>query len=798
MFASKDIFLTPPSGGYTIGKSVRLRSSASAYFNRTPASASNQQKWTWSGWLKRGQLGVLKQLFAAGSGTTTFQMYFNGSGGGASSVDGIELFGNNAGTTVVYYTSTAVRRDPSAWYHIVLAVDTTQATAGNRVLLWVNNQISTDITGVTVPAQNTNLAVNSAAAHYLGQFGSTSYFDGYLTEINFIDGQALTPSSFGSFNATTGVWQPAKYTGTYGTNGFYLNFSSNGTSAALGTDFSGNSNTWTVNNVSVTAGVTYDSMVDSPTVSAVSSNYCVVSPINKNSAVNIASGNLMLSSSSAASWGNALPTFGVSSGKWYWEVTLTTISGSNYVMVGIDNPSRIGTANGFCGDATSGYAYYNNNGQKYNANTGTVYGAAFTQGDLIGVALDMDSGTLTFYKNNTSQGTAFTGITGTFGPAIGFLNTVTQIDVNFGQRPFTYTPPTGYVALNTYNLPASTITNGAKYMSATTYAGSASQQVINSNMTALDFAWIKNRTTARSHALVDTVRGGSPMWTLFSDLTAAESNTSPNYNPTSISGSSITLGGATLGLNNAGENFVMWGWYTNGGSSSSNTNGSITSTVSVGATQGFSVVTYTGTGVLTTVGHGLGAVPNMIILKARNTTGDWQVYTSMTGAGNYLLLDTTAASAASSTKWNNTTPTSSVFSVGVDTTTNMLATTYVAYCFAAVKGFSAFGSYTGNGSADGPFVYLGFRPRFVLVKRTDTTGSWELYDSSRSTYNEMENLLEPNNSNAEYTSAAGGYSIDFTSNGFKIRGTGASYNGSGGSFIYAAFAENPFKNSLAR
>jgi hypothetical protein len=222
MFAAKDTLLTRPSGGaYQISRSVRTRASATAYLNRTPAVASNRQKWTWSGWVKRGSLTSFQQMFTAGTGASdrTYFLFTN--------TDTIQFY-SAATSGVADYSTSALFRDPAAWYHIQLAFDSTQATAANRVFLYINGVQQTLTATITV-AQNTSLYVNSTVAHTIGResYTGANYLDGYLTEINFIDGQALTPSSFGETNAITGVWQPKKYAGTYGTNGFYLNFSDN-------------------------------------------------------------------------------------------------------------------------------------------------------------------------------------------------------------------------------------------------------------------------------------------------------------------------------------------------------------------------------------------------------------------------------------------------------------------------------------------------------------------------------------------------------------------------------------------
>jgi len=258
---------------------------------------------------------------------------------------------------------------------------------------------------------------------------------------------------------------------------------------------------------------------------------------------------------------------------------------------------------------------------------------------------------------------------------------------------------------------------------------------------------------------------------------------------------------ATTGGNNtngSGRNYVGWAWKANG-SGVSNTAGSISSTVSANTDSGFSIVTYTGNSTAgATIGHGLGIAPSLIITKTRSTSlGNWGVYHGSLGATKALNLNNTLAAFTSSLWWNNTAPTSSVFTVSTSNDVNG-ASTYVAYCFAPVAGYSDFGSYTGNGSADGPFVYTGFRPRYVMVKRTDIGGAgfdWFIWDTARNTYNQMASNLTANQSVAEGVTA---YPLDALSNGFKVRNSATAYNASGGTYIYACFAENPFKLALAR
>lgn len=342
------------------------------------------------------------------------------------------------------------------------------------------------------------------------------------------------------------------------------------------------------------------------------------------------------------------------------------------------------------------------------------------------------------------------------------------------------------------------IPDGRTVMAATTYTGTGATQTISNAVNGVsfqpDFVWLKIRSGAANHVLIDAVRGYDKY--LASNSTAAEATSTDQF--TSFNSNGFTLGansGAGGNTNQNGSTYVAWQWNA-GGSTVTNTSGSISSQVRANTTAGCSIVTYTGTGSAATVGHGLGVAPRMVIIKQRNSAADWVVkHASLSSNDATLILNNTSASTVySPSVWNNTAPTSTVFSIGTNTANNTNTNTYVAYCFAPVAGYSAFGSYTGNGSTDGPFVYLGFRPRFVMVKRTDTTGNWIIWDSARDTYNTTNLILFPNLSNAESTAE----NIDFLSNGFKLRVTSAGDNASGGTYIYAAFAENPFKYANAR
>jgi hypothetical protein len=785
--------LTPLTNNLT--NSLRFRKSAPAYLSRTPASASNRKTFTWSGWVKRGEIAVsgtndyalmcvrpsasiytLFSLRSANAGTAPYAIVFE-----------------DSASTAVLATSNKFR-DVSAWYHFVLAVDTTQATAANRVKIYVNgNQVTSFDTYNTYPTLNSDMMYNTANPHNIGRdpYDTGVQFDGYMTDINFVDGQALEPYYFGN-NDANGVWKPIKYTGMYGTNGFYLTFAdtsalTTSSNVGLGKDTSGNGNYWATNNISITAGTTYDAMLDVPTnTSATVANYATWNPLERTAATYSEANLKVVSTSSAAPYNMTSTIQFPTTGKWYCEVE---------GIKGASNPA-IGMGNNIPSDQ---FAMYRNTGVYLNggisgiASSGTP--ATWTTGDIIGIAYDASAGTLSFYKNGTLQSGGFTSI-----PATGYFVAVRADSasgdggyLNCGQRPFTYTPPAGFVALNTFNLPTPTILQGNKYMDSTLYTGNGSGlTVVNAGQFKSDLVWIKNRSATYEHVLDDSVRGAGKG--LFSNTTGAENASMGGF--LSFNSNGWSMNGTIPDINRSGDNFVGWQWQAGQGTTSSNTSGSITSTVSVNTTAGFSVVTYTGNGTTgATIGHGLGVAPKMMIIKKRSAAGDnWRVYHASLGATKFLDLNQTSAAGTASSVWNDTAPTSTVWTVGTNGEVNTSTATYVCYAWAEIAGFSKFGSYTGNGSADGTFVYLGFRPKWIMLKITSAADSWLIIDSVRQTYNVMGPYLIPNLSDAEGTASI----IDFTSNGFKLRNTGGSYNGSGSTYIYAAYAENPFKNANAR
>ena len=796
-------------GDYQISRSLRFNSADSAYLSRTFGSG-NRQIFTWSSWVKLGKV----PFSAIGYSFSSRQSATDNLGIGITTGSAIQI-DRAVGGSSIQLTTTPVYRDPSAWYHIVIAVDTTQATAANRIKPYVNGVQVTVFSTSTYPSQNDNLAVNlNTAVHTIGGYnGANNLWDGYQTECHFIDGQQLAPSSFGETNETTGVWSPIQFNGPWnvgtGVNGFYLNFSDNSdvTAATLGKDDSGNGNNWTPNNFSVTAGAGNDSLVDTPTPygtdtgagGEVRGNYCTLNPLSGGGSADPTNGNLDQTVSGAA-LGADTGTFLLTTGKWYWEIT-STLSTNDAAGIGILRANL--PAITFFTTNPSGVYYYVN-GDKYIDGTGSAYGATWnTLGTAfnIAVALDVDGGTVTFYKNGASQG-AITLPSNTNGwlahSGFGSASGSTAANFNFGQRPFAYTAPSGFKALVTTNLPTPTVVQGNKYFDTKLWAGNSSTQSI-----ALEFApgWIWNKSTGDTagHAWWDVLRGTGAL--ISSQSTDAETT---GYNAiTSFGSNAISLGADNTGsldgrTNETGRNYVGWVWKA-GVSNVTNEDGTIDSTVSVSTTSGFSIVKYTKLADGNSVGHGLGVTPAFIIQKITSGTGGWlAVHQNMNAGGltsGYLLLNTTDAFTSNANVF--TAVTSTTFTVG----SVISDADQIAYCFAEVEGFSKFSSYTGNGLADGPFVYTGFRPAWVMVKLASGgsgSSNWSVFDTSRNPYNLTTQILAPNASDAEFTAADS--QIDILSNGIKLRSSTFSFgiNQSGVTYIYAAFAENPFKTSLAR
>jgi len=778
--------------GYTIDNSVRFRSGA--YLSRTPGATGDPNKLTLSFWMKRGDkltsglAYILTGLGSVGGRQTVLQV-----ANGVLYFDIDSNVGGAAQTSVVF-------RDPSAWYHVVFVYDSS-LSIGSRSQIFVNgsgNLVTSDNTG------GTTYWSRSGATMEIGRNlggGLSREFDGYLAEINFVDGQALTPSDFGQLDSA-GTWQPKAYAGTYGTNGFYLKFDDATSLTTLAEDRSGNGNNWTATNVSLTAGATYDWMSDTPSNNFAVSNVLDIDRAN----ITTSNGNLTLTKASDSASPRAASSIGVTTGKWYCEVTWASLTNSaplaNVYVTGVTTKDGwSATSNGsnvvsyIAANAPSGLDGYKQvvtAGSAVNSTYGAGY---FVNGTVIGIALDLDAGTVSFYKDGVDQGAITLPTTSEdwfpFCTSDGGSNAFTN-HWNFGQRPFAHTPPSGFSKLCTANLPAPAIRNPKLHFDIKTRVGTGAAANITGYQFAPDLVWIKSRGRGTDHTLYDRLRGVQAR--LESNTNGAEVTSDSGL--TAFNSDGYTLG--TLDQVNgttATNSFVDWAWRANG-AGVANTDGTIASTVSANAAAGISVVTYTGTGLAGTVGHGLGAAPKMVVVKSRGAGSDWPVYhAGLTSAAWNLFLNTFAPQGNVPTMWNSTPPAASVFSLGSNSNSNGTQT-YVAYCFAEIPGFSKIGSYIGNGNADGPFIWCGFRPRWVLVKRVSAGAdvNWVLMDAQRSPENVVDRALQPSNAGAENVVSV----YDFTANGFKIRTTDGGANTNAVTYAFLAFAEDPFKHARAR
>ena len=892
------------AGDYEIERSLRFNSADSTHLQNTTGRTVSTGAYTLSLWVKIGTLST--SIFTVAGGLKS---------SGDSNSFGTMFYYNNK--FYWYHYSNAdndaaqtdgVIRDPSAWYHVLIS-----KPVGSNGTLYLNGVAQTKQTSSSseIDMFSGNFLVG---AQYLTSTGYRRYFDGYIAELHAIDGTALTPSSFTETNVKTGQLIPKKYSGSHGSKGFYLNFSDNSgtTATTLGKDYSGNGVNFTPFNFSVAAGAGNDSVEDTPT-----NNFPTFNPLCENNNHTYSEGNLKVTHAANNQSGSTTSMATATTGKWYWEVRAL----DSFLFIGVTADTYLGTGNVIAASNTGGstVAYYND-GQKYVGGSPSSYGASFANGDLIGVAVDMDNGQVTFYKNNASQGAiSLVSTRGHIGVGAVGTGQALSMSINFGQQAFTYTPPTGFKKLCSANLPDPTILLSNKHFDTLLYSGTGSANSVTGLNFAPDWVWAKVRSHSGDHLLVDQVRGGSK--SLNSNNTDTESSLA-NRDATFLS-NGIRWNGNSLTCNESGKTYVAWNWdagetdsatytvkvvsdygnkyrfndfgtsavtldlaeggtYTFDGSDSSmsghpfvigtaangsvystgvtyqldgasvsysaytsgyatattrkliitvpasapqlyywcsihsgmggaiNTNstlgssnfdGTLQATVKTSPTAGFSIVTYTGNGSDgATIGHGLGVKPDFITIKKRannsgGNTGNWiSQHKSLTNGVNATSTLFTLTSYSSSALYLNLNNGQS--SYGFDNQVNGNTDTFVAYCFSEVAGYSKFGSYKGNGSTDGTFVYTNFRPAVIILKRTNSAAAWVIHDDKRAGYNGDNDYLHPDNSQAESDGSTG--TLDILSNGFKLRMTAGTHNGSGDTFIYLAFAESPFKNSRAR
>jgi hypothetical protein len=986
-----------------IANSVIFNSGDSSHLSRTPTAEGNRKTWTWSGWVKRGNLAAsnFQHIFVSDKGTNPDRLYW---GRSDAYPDALIVSFSDTYSLV----SSAVYRDPAQWIHITLAVDTTQSISSNRVKLFVDGVQVTEFTNSTYPPQDFSTQVNYTQAHYIGSRISSDYFNGYLTNVHFVDGQALAPSFFGGLDATTGKWVPKSYTGTYGTNGFHLDFSDG---ADLGKDVSENNNNWAVSNLDAA-----DQVIDTPT-----NNFVVMTALNKSpglSADNFSNGNLKVSSSGVGQvWYGAGSTHGIDSGKWYYEVDVSGFATYSSGIVGwvlstiqMDNDISDSINTDIAGfyfrnDSSEGIKY-----RGFGAN-GNIQASDASNGSFM-LAIDLDNNKLYLGKNGTwfNSANPSAGIGGYpinapieaimpfVAPARSDVSGLTHL-LNFGANAqsgfaydadaggyFKYTPPTGFKALSSKNIPdtyrqyddsvlymdgdgvdastsftdeakhhhaitvngdaqvdtaqskfgggsmyfdgdgyyltipdsddwdfgsgdftidfwvrlsstdtkhniigqggsevtrwsayfsptwglnffaqsggtpfiqmyepnadgwsantwyhiaivrngnsftaykdgvavASTtdtdsmpnhstalnigrgfdgnhynlngyiddllitkgralwtsdftppvsahttyaeqnkIANPADYFDVVTYNGNGSTQDITGLNFSPSLVWLKERNSSSNHSIFDSVRGVQKE--LNSNATVAEGTTTNGIEAFNTDGFTV---GSNGDMNGSSDEYVAWNWKED-------------------PAAGFDIVSYTGDGVSgKQIAHDLGVKPELIIVKNRDRAENWPVYHVSTGAANPGFLDN-SNSFASALQYAETEPNAATFTVGSDNALNADGENHIAYLFTSKPGFSKIGSYTGNGSADGPFVYTGFKPRYVMIKVTTNTNDWYIADTERNSYNLVDNALYADTTAAD----ASGNEIDILSNGFKMRSANNANNTNGETYIYYAIAE---------
>ncbi|QJT70047.1 hypothetical protein SynMITS9220M01_034 [Synechococcus phage SynMITS9220M01] len=759
------------SGAMVINQSLRF--SGSERLTRTFGTNSGTT-WTWSAWIKRSDLSTGdQQIFG-----TTSPLQFH------------HIRSNNFGWTQssVAQNETDLRRDASAWYHRL------DVSNGTNIKMFINGELALTWTQASV-GTNTNVE------HLLGGDSgrASEFFKGYLADVYLIDGQELTATDFGFTDPLTNTWRPKKYEGTFGDNGFHLDFSD---PDDIGADRSGRGNDWTPSGFSAVdvmkdspSGVAYGSVPTSgiTTTNTASSNYCTLNFLDAADNNGLGEGNLKCGTTTAANTTSIRGTLSVSSGKWYFEVQKIT-SGTINIQCGW---AAISLAHKF---TTSDTGVYN----KVISGTTVMIAADFDRNAIwTGVDGTWDnSATVAEIESGDTSNATHTSVSN-YPLAPMFLDQAFSFSgearFNFGQRDFTHTPPSGYKPLCAANLPrlSEIALQPEKYFKTVIWDGSGT----NNRPVDVGFqpglVWIKNRNDTQDHVIVDSIRGNAAFLT------------TNDPDPTGDSGNvvrSFESNGVTLGTNartNASASsrtYVGWFWKA-GGAAVANNDGNTRSNISVNQEAGFSIIDYDGAGNGTTIGHGLGKKPEFILFKATgspdSTNQNWNVYHHDITADNVLFLNLDNASTDDAGFMADTEPTDSIIHLGSSFSVSHTGSDYIAYAWTSIEGYSKFGSYTGNAdgsspNSNGPFVNLGFKPAFILFKRTDSNsgGEWSIYDSTRKTTNANRTLLLADLNNAETTSDG----VDFLSNGFKVRAGSGTFINQAGTYIYAAFAEAPTFN----
>ena len=820
-------------GGAKIERSLRFDRGDTSYLTRTFSSAGNRRTFTFSSWVKlsgtsQGNSGAFFSANKTGVGFAKFMFRDDGR---------IELNTSETGLSdSSQLRTTAYFRDTDSWYHVVAAYDTTQGTSSDRVKLYVNGTQITDFGTETYPPQDHEVSINVDDVHQIGnQAGTSNYFDGYLTEINFIDGQALDPTYFGFTDGQTGIWIPKRYEGTYGTTGFHLDFNDRTSTTTLGIDKSPNGNDFTLTNLAVT-----DSMIDTPSNNFPTLRLLTFPP--SSSSTTITQGNLRFRTGTTGNGGGGkrttISTMAVKSGKWYFEViddsemmygigsnyqinSSDTVDRPRYILLDYDGIAYYSGGNRQYGD-TNGYTansdisqiyvdmdapgspviYFGRNGQWGN-NTNSTGTAAWNSATPINgmriadyqsdIFTNQGDGNMVFLQSSRGGGndaisTVNFGQDSTF---TGQKSRGTFTDAN-GRGEFQHQPPKDALALCAANLPMDdgAFINPKEHFAAITYTGAQSSTNITGLLFEPDMIWIKSRTQAYSHYIFDRLRGFGNKH-LIPNLNSAEGPSGSDATAlggTHASGFFISSASGISDTYQAPNNYVAWCWKA-GGAAVTNNDGNTTSQVSVNQKAGFSIVTYAGSGQPRTIGHGLGKKPAWIMSKSRDSADDWMVWHKdmhTSNIGNYsIALNSTGGRDNASQYWYDTEPTSTVFTRGNYSSGDDM----IAYCWTEITGFSKFGFYKGNTNSDGPRVHCGFRPAFLMIRRVDSGDNWIIKDSARNTTNDVYFNLNPNSNGVQNGSAGNVTTADFYANGFKIRGSDSGVNAGDGRFIYMAFAE---------
>ena len=792
------------SADYEIDKSLRFNSNNK--LTRTPSSDSNRTTMTFSVWIKRGKLGEQVIFDARRDDSNRTRLQFDG----GNRMQFFTRFQDNSHGLIVENRS----RDVTAWGHYLWAIDTTQSTSSNRVKMYINGVQQSFISeSNNQPDQNEALFYNKDEEHGIGvgldSAGNEAFFDGYMAELNFIDGQQLTPSDFAETDSVTGEYKPIEYTGSYGTNGFYFNFSDNSSTSALGTDSSGNGNNYATDNFSVSAGRDNDSLEDTPT-----NNYPVVNHLNSREPNRISNGNLDIDYTDSDDNVSSVATFAMTSGKYYFEVLLRAGSSSvlsSLIGIAPDSYQKLKQNNqsAWPGKDTDSGVGIDGSGAKYVDGSSSTYGSSFTTNDIVGVAVDADAAKVAFSKNGqfsdgngnynqganvASGGQVSIDGTGPYFPV--FADTSSsrnpQFSINFGQRAFSHSIPSGYQKLNSQNLPEPTVPKSTEYFETLLYTGQNTSSLY--NVTGLEFqpdwVWLKTRNDNIEHILFDAVRG--------EDKQIATSGTGTEIVRTSAAYRFLSNGFAvsTVGNGNNPVNYAAWCWDA-GGTTVTNTDGTISTQVRANTSAGFSICTWTsdGSGSPTSFGHGLGVRPDFLFIINRSSSGNRQCWfsTFSNATNNFISMNLEdGVQTAGAAMWG--TIDSSVVSFRHSANSSN-GNNMVGYFFSNVKGFSKAGKYQGNGNSDGSYVHLGFRPAFLVIKTGEQNGDWIMIDNKRDPNNPTKHRVD---ANLVDTESSGDIYHDFLANGFKLRTGSASRNPSNQDMYYFAFAENPFKYARSR